>query len=74
MVGQKSYISNDDITKLPFITTLIKETLRLYAPATGVMRVVRKEVVLDGWRLPSGTELIVSYVPFISIIGHHWVY
>jgi len=60
VVGQKSFISNEDITRLSFTSMLIKETLRRYAIAPSIMRVVRKETTIDGIRLPAGTPMMVN--------------
>ncbi|XP_067941507.1 cholesterol 24-hydroxylase-like [Watersipora subatra] len=60
VVGKKAFVSNEDITKFSFMTTLIKESLRFYPPATGIVRGVRDESILDGLRIPAGSRLLIS--------------
>ena len=59
VVGKKSFISNDDISKLSFSSLLIKEALRLYSIVPGILRYVVKESILDGLRIPADSELLV---------------
>ena len=61
-IGKKSFITNDDVTRLSFMTTLIKETLRFYPPAAGVVRSVQRECTIDSLRIPAGTTMIVSII------------
>jgi len=60
VVGQKSFISNEDINRLSFTSMLIKETLRQYSTAPGILRQCRKETTVGGVRIPADSTLIVS--------------
>ena len=52
-----------DLTNLPYLTAIIKETLRLYAPLpTFEPRMSPIETVIDNFRIPAGT--IVGMSPY----------
>ncbi|MES2320254.1 MAG: cytochrome P450 [Pseudomonadota bacterium] len=54
-----------DLAQLPFVGQVIKETLRLYSPATGVfMRRAVEDVQIGEWMVPSGALVsILSTIP-----------
>ncbi|KAK7501782.1 hypothetical protein BaRGS_00006868 [Batillaria attramentaria] len=47
-----------DLSKLETLTCCMKEALRLYPPAPGVLRILTKDMEMDGVTLPAGTRLI----------------
>jgi cytochrome P450 len=49
-----------DAAKLPFITAVVYETMRLLPPAYLVGRCAARDVSLGPWRIPMGTTLLVS--------------
>lgn len=49
-----------DLPLLKYTEGVIKEALRLYPPAWGVGRTVAKEFELGGYRVPAGTNLVMS--------------
>ncbi|KAJ3376011.1 cytochrome P450-dit2 [Allomyces arbusculus] len=56
------YLTNDQATRVPFLTAIIKETLRLY-PSIAIIppRVTTTTVTLrDGTSLPPGTRVVAS--------------
>ena len=61
LIGQKGYITSDDITKLPFMTSLIKETLRMYPPVGQIARDILKPIEVDGTGmvLPGDSTILV---------------
>ena len=59
LIGQKGYITSDDITKLPFMTSLIKETLRMYPPVGQIARDILKPIEVDGMVLPADSTILV---------------
>lgn len=70
VIGKKSYISNDDITKLPFMTSLIKETLRMYPTVSQIARDVVKPVQVDGMSIPADTTVLVSLSVIINVASN----
>ncbi len=48
-----------DLASLPYCLQVFKETMRLYPPATGVMREALHDVEIDGYRVPKGTNAVV---------------
>ena len=61
VVGKRVNVTNDDITKLHFMTTVIKETLRLY-PTSIIFRksTVDTSLLLDGVFITKDTTIMVS--------------
>ena len=60
-MGQKTYIAGDDITKLPFMTSVIKETLRMYPPVPNIARDILKPMEVDGMVFPQDSTVIVCH-------------
>ena len=67
VLGEKPFISNDDITKLRFTTTFIKESLRMYPPVPQITRTVVKPVTIDGLRIPENSSVAVSEPTCLNI-------
>jgi cytochrome P450 len=49
-----------DLLALPCAERVIKESLRLYPPAWGLARTVIKEFELGGYRIPAGSNVVMS--------------
>lgn len=52
-----------DLPKLRYLTCVIKEALRLYPPAWILVRRVMEDAVIDGWRFPARS--IVMVPPYV---------
>jgi cytochrome P450 len=50
----------DDVAALPYTTQVLHEALRLCPPAPAVGRMAMKGAVVDGYRVPAGTNLVVG--------------
>ena len=48
-----------DLVNLPYCLQVFKETMRLYPPATGVIREALHDVEIDGYRVPKGANVVV---------------
>jgi cytochrome P450 len=57
----------EDISKLDYLSMVIKEAMRLYGPVGEIQREVTKDIVLGGYSIPIGS--LVS----VSIFGLHHV-
>ncbi|KAI3686403.1 hypothetical protein L1987_80079 [Smallanthus sonchifolius] len=54
-------IPEDDIDKIPYLRAVLKETLRLHAPAPLLLpRESTKDVKLLGYDIPSGTQVMIN--------------
>ena len=49
-----------DLPRLPYCLQVFKETLRLYPPAPGILREALHNTVIDGYRVPKGTTIMIS--------------
>jgi cytochrome P450 len=60
-----------DVAKLPYLRSVIKETLRLYPPAIGVFaREAKEQIELGGYEIPRGG--IVYAFPFVTHRDPRW--
>ncbi|MDX2918966.1 MULTISPECIES: cytochrome P450 [Streptomyces] len=53
-------VTFDDLPRLPFTQSVVRETLRLHSPAWMLMRRPTAPTVLGGVQIPAGTELLCS--------------
>jgi cytochrome P450 len=50
----------DDVPALPYTTQVLHEALRLCPPAPAIGRMAMKDAVVDGYRVPAGTNVVVG--------------
>jgi cytochrome P450 len=50
----------DDVPRLPYTTQVLHEALRLCPPAPAIGRMAMRDIVVDGFRVPAGTNVIVG--------------
>lgn len=66
--GDKSCdITTDHLSQLVYLDLVIKEVLRLYPPVAFIGRQTDEEVVIDGKKIPKGSDLSI----FIYFINRH---
>ncbi|KAI4330135.1 hypothetical protein MLD38_028440 [Melastoma candidum] len=60
-VGEKPRVESDDIAKLPYLRTVLKETLRLHPPATLLVpRETLRPCKIGGYNVPARTRVFVN--------------
>jgi cytochrome P450 len=50
----------EDLARLPYTDKVVKESMRLYPPAWSLARAVAKEIEIAGYRLPAGSNVVMS--------------
>ena len=50
----------EHLGSLPYLTNVLKETLRLYPLGVAFSRVATQDTELDGYAIPRGTPVLVS--------------
>ena len=62
MLGNKSYVSKEDLDKLEYIEQVLKETLRMYAPFSMSLpkEMIPEGMILNGYHIPGGTQVMVG--------------
>ncbi|KAK9060732.1 hypothetical protein SSX86_021438 [Deinandra increscens subsp. villosa] len=64
--GSRDVPTKDCVSKLKTLTMILNESLRLYPPIVALIRRAKADVELGGYKIPSGTELLI---PILAI--HH---
>jgi cytochrome P450 family 12 len=49
----------ENMKNLPYLRAVIKEGLRLYSPASGTIRRTERDLVLNGYQVPKGQEVML---------------
>lgn len=61
VIGKGKMVKEEDVSKLPYLSCIVKESLRLHTPIPFLLpRKVEKEVNLNGYTIPEGTQVIVN--------------
>ncbi len=60
----------DDLPTLPYAMQVFKEAMRLYPPAYIIVRTVKEDVLIDGYKLNAGAALIIS--PYLLHRNHDY--
>ncbi|KAL8252152.1 hypothetical protein R6Q59_035845 [Mikania micrantha] len=61
VIGNNRLVDESDITNLPYLRCIIKETLRLYPPAPLLIpHESSEDCVIMGYNIPRGTMLLVN--------------
>ncbi|KAF9876732.1 p450 monooxygenase [Colletotrichum karsti] len=59
-----SLVTNEQTVNMPFLNAVLKETLRLRAPAaSGLWRQTDEDIILAGFVLPAGTRITANTTP-----------
>lgn len=62
VIGEKRTIEESDISKLPYLKAVVKESLRFHPPAPLLIpREAVEETRVNGYRIPKGTKMFVNY-------------
>jgi len=60
-VGRHRMVKESDLIKLAYVQAIVKKTLRFHPPAPlSGMREVTQDCTIRGYRVPTGTRLIVN--------------
>lgn len=60
VIGRGKPIHKADVTRLPYLQCVLKETFRLHPPISLIQRKVEQDVNLCGYTIPKGSRVIVN--------------
>lgn len=58
--NKDSPLTAENMRNLPYLRACIKEGLRMYSPVSGNIRAAGKDMVLQGYRIPKGTDVAMT--------------
>uniref|UniRef100_A0A1Q3FR33 Putative cytochrome p450 12a4 mitochondrial n=1 Tax=Culex tarsalis TaxID=7177 RepID=A0A1Q3FR33_CULTA len=58
--NKDSPLTPDNMRNLPYLRACIKEGLRMYPPVAGNVRQTGKDIVLQGYQIPKGTDVAMA--------------
>ncbi len=59
VLGERTHISYQDAIYLKYCNCIFKESLRLYPPVPMTSRLTTEEMIVNGFKIPKGTEFMV---------------
>lgn len=61
VIGRERWVEEKDVPNLPFIDSIVKETMRLHPVAPMLVpRFSREDCKVDGYDIPKGTQVLVN--------------
>lgn len=60
VLSSNNFVKWEDLSKFEYLTMCIKEGMRLHSPVPFIQRRSTKEVEIDGYRFPPGTNFSIS--------------
>ncbi|MFE4915455.1 cytochrome P450 [Streptomyces sp. NPDC056652] len=60
VLGERTVPAFEDLPELTYTRMIVDEVLRIYSPAYQLMRRAREDDVIDGYRVPAGTQVLVN--------------
>ncbi|WP_171053120.1 cytochrome P450 [Streptomyces marianii] len=60
VLGDRAVPTFEDLPKLTYTRMIVDEALRIYSPAYQFMRRAREEDVIDGYRVPADTNILIN--------------
>ena len=71
VIGKTRLVQESDITNLPYLQAIVKETLRFHPPSPIIMRESYEKCTVNGYNIPEHTKLFVN-VWAIGRDPNHW--
>ncbi|KAJ0694094.1 putative cytochrome P450 [Helianthus annuus] len=59
-VGEDRLVNESDLANLPYLRSIINETMRMYPPGPLVFHESSKDCIVGGYHIPSGTMLLMN--------------
>jgi len=60
VVGMDRNVTESDLSELPFLTCVVKETLRMHPPIPMLYYATAKDCVVGGYSVPRGSQVTVN--------------
>eukprot|EP01104_Vermistella_antarctica_P007252 TRINITY_DN1800_c0_g1_i2.p1 TRINITY_DN1800_c0_g1~~TRINITY_DN1800_c0_g1_i2.p1 ORF type:complete len:463 (-),score=99.52 TRINITY_DN1800_c0_g1_i2:67-1455(-) len=64
VLGDKTCPAYEDLSSLPYMTCVLKESMRLFPPVPAIGRTLDQDLEMDGYVIPKGCQ--VEIMPYVS--------
>lgn len=63
MLGSRTEVTNEDLTRLHYTGLVYKETLRLWPPIPEIARMANKDLSINNYYIPKGSWIeVIAFV------------
>ncbi|RUS81708.1 hypothetical protein EGW08_010515, partial [Elysia chlorotica] len=59
VIGPDQPLTPEALARMPYLKAAMKESFRMMFPNMGISRFLPKDVVLSGYRVPAGTQILI---------------
>lgn len=67
----EEHLTTESLKSFIYLEAVMKESFRLYSPVPLISRVAQDDIVIDGYTVPKGTEILIS-IHLVHMNAKYW--